>query len=600
MRLKDLTAVMFLVVSAACAGGSAGVSDGPVDLSGGGQSEKLHLLFDRYFEEYLELNPVFATFIGDNRYNDRFANNIGPEHRNASLALEKTYLEALGKIGSKELRGQDLLSYEVFKRRREVAIEGFRFPSHLIPVNQFFSVPNSFTQMGSGGGIHPFRTEKDYRDFLGRIDGFEIWVDQAIANMREGIEKGIVQPRVLMEKTIPQLDSQVTETPQASLFYQPIKEFPEGMSPAVRKELTEKYTAAIQDRIIPAYKKLRDFIQNDYLPRTRDSVGLKALPGGSAWYAYLARRSTTTDLSPAEIHRIGLAEVKRIRGEMERVKEEGEFDGDLRAFFDFLNENPDFYFDDKEELLAGYRGLRERIHRNAANLFDRFPEADYEIRAVEPFRERSASGASYRAATPDGSRPGVFYVNTYDIKARPKWAMESLFLHEAIPGHHFQISLQREIEDLPRFRRFGGFTAFSEGWGLYSEGLGKELGVYRDPYQYFGALQAELWRALRLVVDTGLHDQDWSRERVLAYMYENSAVKEARAVSEAERYIAIPGQALAYKVGQLKISELRARAEKKLGKKFDLKKFHTVILADGALPLDVLEAKVDRWIDQLL
>ncbi|HMD81787.1 MAG TPA: DUF885 domain-containing protein, partial [Anaerolineales bacterium] len=321
-------------------------------------------------------------------------------------------------------------------------------------------------------------------------------------------------------------------------------------------------------------------------------------PNGKALYAYAAKKHTTTNLTPEQIHQTGLEEVKRIHNEMRLVMKEVDFHGDLKAFFKYMNEDTRFYYTKREDLIEGYRQLKEKVRPLLPKLFDVMPKADYEVRAVEPFREQSASGGSYNSATPDGSRPGVFYVNAYDLSARPKWAMEALSLHEAAPGHHFQIAIQQEMEELPRFRRFGGYNAYVEGWGLYAESLGKELGVYTDPYSYFGALNSELWRAIRLVVDTGLHAKKWTREDVLNYMYENSAVKEARAVSEAERYIAAPGQALGYKIGQLKIRELRDRAEKKLGDKFDVREFHNKVLLTGAVPLDVLEQTIDRWIAQ--
>jgi uncharacterized protein (DUF885 family) len=327
---------------------------------------------------------------------------------------------------------------------------------------------------------------------------------------------------------------------------------------------------------------------------------MNAVTGGEEWYGYLVRLRTTTDLSPQEIHQIGLDEVARIHREMRGVMDEVGFDGDLEAFFEFLNTDQQFYYDRAEQLIEGYRDMSGHIESLAPKLFGIMPKTDFEVRAVEPFREKTASGGQYRRGTPDGSRPGVFFANTYDIKARPIWAMESLFLHEAIPGHHFQLSNQQELEDLPRFRRFGGYTAFTEGWGLYAESLGEELGVYTDPYQYFGALNAELWRAIRLVVDTGLHDQGWSRQQVLDYMYSNSAVKESRAVSEAERYMAIPGQALAYKIGQLRIRDLREYAQEKLGARFDVRAFHDEVLSDGALPLNLLEAKIERWVNEQL
>ncbi len=363
-----------------------------------------------------------------------------------------------------------------------------------------------------------------------------------------------------------------------------------------RERLTGAYRAAIETRVVPTYRKLRDYMRDEYLPKTRLSDGMEGLPNGKAWYAYNVKRVTTTDYTPEQIHQIGLDEVKRIHGEMEAVMKQVGFKGTRNEFFKHLNTDPQFFFDHREDLIAGYDAIRKRVNPRLPQLFETLPRADYEVRAVEPFREKSAAGGQYQAANEDGTRPGIFYANAYDLRARPKWAMEALSLHEANPGHHFQISIQREQQGLPKFRRFGGYTAFSEGWALYAESLGQALGMYTNPYQYFGALEAELWRAIRLVVDTGLHSKGWTREQVLEYMDANSSAAEARRVSETERYMAIPGQALAYKIGQLKLSELRARAEQELGPKFDVRKFHTAVLMDGALPLDVLEAKVDRWI----
>ena len=560
------------------------------------ESERLHSVVEEYFDGLLELNPVFATFVGDHRFNDRLANDISAEHLERELALEKRALEAIDTINVSRLTDQDRLSHRIFRRDRERRIESFRFPDHLLPLNQFRSVPNLFARLGSGDSIHPFETVDDYDDFLGRVEGFDTWVDQAMANMRVGAERGVVQPRILMERVLPQLEAQITDEVEESLFYRPIAAMPDTFADADRERLRQAYARAIRETIVPAYRRLHAFVRDEYLPRARSTVGMQHLPDGASWYTFRVREITTTDLTPAEIHAIGLEEVERIHGEMEGIRESVGFEGDLPAFFDWLETEPRFYCSDREELLNGYRELKSRINALVPSLFDIFPRADYEVRRVEAFRERSSSGASYQAGSPDGSRPGVFYVNTYDLGARPKWAMESLSLHEAAPGHHFQRSIQRELEDLPRFRRFGSYTAYVEGWGLYAESLGKELGVYDDPYQHFGALAAELWRAIRLVVDTGLHSRGWTREQVLDYMYANASVAEARAVSEAERYIAIPGQALAYKIGQLKIAELRARAETRLRDRFDLKTFHRLVLEDGALPLDVLTEKIDRFI----
>jgi uncharacterized protein (DUF885 family) len=556
----------------------------------------LDQLFEDHFEANLELNPTFATFVGDNRYNDRFAVSIAPAERAKAEKLDRDSLARLLAIDPSGLDAGRRLSYQIFRSQRERAIEGLRFPTHLLPFNQFNSTPNSFAQLGSGSGLHPFKTVKDYEDWLKRIDGFVLWVDQAIVNLREGVAQGVVQPRVLMERTLPQLDAQVPATPEESVFWGPIKNLPASFDAATKERLTAAFRGAVTGKLFPAYRKLAAFVRDEYLPKCRDTVGLSALPDGEAWYAYNVRNITTTALTPAQIHQIGLDEVARIHGEMDRVMKAVNFTGDRAAFFRFVKEDPKFSWPTREDLIQGYYAIKQRADAALPRLFETLPKADYEIRAVEPFREKSAAGGQYQAASPDGTRPGIFYANAYDLKSRPKWAMESLSLHEGNPGHHFQGMVARENQSLPRFRRFGGFTAYSEGWGLYAESLGKELGMYTDPYQEFGMLEAELWRAIRLVVDTGLHSKGWTRQQVLDYMNANSAAGEASKVSEAERFIAIPGQALAYKLGQLKIRELRTRAERKLGKHFDVKKFHTKILEDGALPLDVLETKIDGWL----
>ena len=597
MKKRIIGCIVAIVVLAACGKDRAPeMDDRSNDTDRLNASGQLAELVSDYYERNLELHPLSATQAGDDRFDDQLANRYAPEYIAAIEALNEKFLQRLLTIDASVLEGQDWLTYEAFKLSRENTIAGLQFHGELQPINQFYSMPNSFVQLGSGAAFHPFKTVRNYDDFLGRIDDYVVLNDQMIENMKLGMQQGIVQPRILMEKTVPQLESQVLENVEDSSFYLPIMNMPDEFSDEDRERLTAAYTAAITEKIIPAYRQLANFIGDEYLSAARESVGLSELPNGEAWYAHMVKLRTTTDLSPEDIHQIGLDEVARIHEEMRGVMQQVGFDGDLKDFFDFLNMDDQFYFDEPEQLIQGYRDMSNYIESLAPKLFSVFPKTSFEVRRVEPYREKSASGGSYSSGTPDGSRPGVFYANAYDIKARPIWAMESLFLHEAIPGHHFQISIQREAEALPDFRRFGGYTAFSEGWGLYAESLGKEMGVYTDPYQYFGALNAELWRALRLVVDTGLHAKGWSRKDVLDYMYANSAVKEARAVSEAERFMAIPGQALAYKIGQLKIRELRDRAEEKLGDSFDVREFHSVILVDGALPLSLLEAKVDRWI----
>ena len=561
------------------------------------ESENLQQLFDAYFEEYLALDPLLATSIGDPRYNDRFEVSIAPDWRARYERLQRDYLERIKGIEPGRLGAKDRISYEMFRSAREAEIEGLRFPGHLVPMNQFYSMPSTFVQLGSGSGQQPFKTVGDYDAFLKRVDGLVAWSDQAIVNMREGVAKGYTLPRVLAERVLPQLESQVVARPEDSSFWGPIRNMPQDFSAADRERLTAAYRSMIETKIFPTYRRLHDFMRDEYLPKSRDTAGLGALPDGEAWYAYNLRRITTTDYTPEQIHAMGLAEVERIRNEMRKLMKHVGFEGDLEAFFVFMKTDPRFFYSDPAAQLRGYVDIKNRVQQNLPRLFEIMPKSDYEVRAVEPFREKSASGGAYQAASEDGSRPGIFYVNTYDMKSRPKWAMDALSLHEGNPGHHFQGSIQREQRDLPKFRRFGGYTAYSEGWALYAESLGKPLGLYEDPYQYFGMLQGELWRAIRLVVDTGLHAKGWTRQQVLDYMGENSATGEARSVSETERYMAIPGQAVAYKIGQLKIQELREKAERELGPRFDVRKFHTVVLANGALPLDMLQGEVDRWID---
>jgi len=560
------------------------------------ESRRLRELVDAYFEDYLKLNPLAATSIGDPRYDDRFEVSISPEWRARAERTEFEYLAKVRQIDKSKLAGQDLLSYQVFESARERELEGFKYPGYLIPLNQFYSVPNTFALLGSGNGQQPFKTPEDYDKFLRRLDGFVAWTDQAIVNMREGMTRGYTLPKILTERTLPQLEAHVVARPEDSVYWGPIRNMPASFSAEDRERITVEYRGAIEGKVVPTYRRLHDFMRDEYLPHGRTTDGMGGLPDGDEWYRYRVRQVTTTDLTPAQIHEIGLAEVKRIHGEMGAVMERVGYKGSLDEFFRFLNNDPQFVWPSAEALIAGYVDIENRVDPQLPKLFGVLPKASYEVRPVEAFREKSAAGGSYQAASEDGSRPGIFYANTYDLKARPKWAMEALSLHEGNPGHHLQISIAREQKDLPKFRRFGGYTAYSEGWGLYAESLGPDLGMYTDPYQYFGRLEGELFRAIRLVVDTGLHSKGWTREQVLAYIDENSATSEARRVAETERYMAIPGQALAYKIGQLRISALRARAEKELGPRFDIRKFHDQILVDGALPLDVLEAKIDRWI----
>ena len=561
------------------------------------KAARLHALYEQYWEEVLRMNPVQATFQGDARYNDQLPDFLSDEFREQARAFNVRWLKTIEDIGPAGLSGQDLLSYEIFLRDARLQQEADRFPSWQQPINQFGSIASFAVQLGSGSGAQPFKTVKDYENWLARGNRLPILFDSAIANMRKGMASGVVQPRALMVKVLPQLDALIKDTPEDTLFWGPIARMPADFSAADKARLTAAYREMIAERVLPAYRELRSFIADEYMPKTRSAPGMDALPDGADWYAFNARTSTTTDLTPDEIHRIGLDEVARIHGLIRSdVMAKVGFKGSLQDFFRFMQDDPRFTFASEDALLAHYRALEAKVDARVKQQFSLIPRAPFEIRAVEPFRAQSAAGGSYMPPSEDGTRPGIFYVNTYDLATRKTWDAEDLYLHEAIPGHHFQIALQQELTGLPKFRRFGGETAFIEGWGLYAESLGRDLGLYQDPYDYFGYLQNELWRAIRLVVDTGLHSKGWTREQVIKYMLDNSAESETQSTAEAERYMAIPGQALAYKIGELKIQELRKRAQTTLGPRFDIREFHAEVLKDGAVPLSVLEAKIDRWI----
>jgi uncharacterized protein (DUF885 family) len=560
-------------------------------------ADRLNQMVDRYFDEEIRREPLFATYIGDNRYNDKYANSISPAFVSESLRRERRYLKELERIDPATLTGTDRITYDVFKYDRESAIEGARFPGELLPIDQFNNPIADFAVLGSGDSAQPFLTVKDYDNFLKRSDEFLVFLDQTITNMRVGIGKGVVQPRVVVQKVLPQLDELLGAKVEDSVLYGSIKVLPgKKFSATDNVRLTAAYQREIATKLNPALTRVRDFIRDEYLPRCRDSVGWSALPDGRAWYDYTLRVFTTTKMTADEIHQLGLAEVTRIHGEMEDVKRQVGFDGDLNALFKFMETDPQFLFKSPEDALAQFRATKEKVARLLPRLFQDFPKADYEIKPVEAFRAASSAGAFYQSPSEDGSRPGVFYLNTSDLKRIPTYGMETLSLHEASPGHHFQGSIAQEIKGLSRYRRFGGGSVYWEGWALYSESLGKELGVFTDPYQYYGRLSAEMLRAMRLVVDTGMHAMGWTREQAIAFMLDNSSLAEPEVVAEVERYIAWPGQATSYKVGQLRIRAMRDRAEKALGTRFNVKDFHSEILLDGALPMDVLDAKVDRWI----
>ncbi len=561
---------------------------------GGGQV--LHEAFEQYFEDKLALNPTFATALGDHRYDNRMAIPFGPEYRASLKAQAQHYLDLVLAVDPATVDPADRVSRELFIRSRELDLESLRYPGYLMPLDQMHSFTSAFAEMGSGEGIQPFRDTRDYENFLARMSDFGKQVDVAIANLREGVMRGVVLPRIAVERLMPQLSYHVVVDAEDSVFYGPLERFPETVMPADRERLTAAYRAAIMQQVVPAYRRLRDYMALDYLAAARLSIAYSELPGGIAWYDFLVRYHTTTDLSPEEIHEIGLSEVERILGEMDQVRRQVGFDGDRRAFFEYLGSDPSFFWSDGEDALQDYRGVEARVDEVLPEYFSVFPKAGFEIRPVEAFRASSAASASYQPPSVDGSRPGVFYLNTYDIARLPRWGMVTLFLHEASPGHHFQSALTQENTDLPRFRRFGGVTAYTEGWALYAEDLGVEMGMFDDPYQYFGKLNDEMLRALRLVVDTGIHRMGWTRQQAIDYMLENSSLPELEVIPEVERYIVYPGQALSYKMGQLKMRAVRAEAQAMLGDRFDLRQWHDMVLLSGEVPLDILSQLSGQWV----
>ncbi len=554
-------------------------------------------LVEEYFDKQLELAPMNATSIGDSRFDDRLDESTSPGFREEQLAVERAFLDRARRFDVASLSPAARVTHEIFVSEREDALEGRKFPEDLLPLNQMGGLPTDLAVYGSGSGPQPFNDARDYRRFLARLRQFPRWADGAIALMRTGLARGVSLPRPAVEKVIPQLRGVVTARLADNVFWGPIEALPNRMSEPDRRHITAAYTAALTREVLPAYARLADFLEHDYLPATRTTVGWADLPDGAAWYRWRIRIATTMDLSPERIHEIGLAEVARIRGEMIAVKDRVSFAGDLDAFFKFLEEDPRFYFDNDGELLDAYRDVKHHVDTLLPKVFADFPKADYEIRAVESFRAASAAGASYQAPSADGKRPGIFYINTHNLKAQPRFGLETLSLHEAAPGHHFQIAIQQELAELPRFRRFNNYVSYAEGWALYAESIGKELGLFVDPYQWYGRLSDEMLRAMRLVVDTGLHSKGWTREQAIKYMLDNSSLAQSDVTAEVERYMVWPGQALGYKLGQLHITALRARAEQQLGAAFDVREFHSQVLRDGAVPMNVLAAKIDRWIE---
>jgi uncharacterized protein (DUF885 family) len=563
-----------------------------------GNTANVANLFAEYHEDRLKLYPMEATMAGDDRYNDQLPNNLTEEFRATEVSFYRKYLAALDRLDRKRLSPENQLSCDILQWECETQLERLRFPTHLMPINQFYSLHLDIGQWAGGTSAQPFKTVRDYESWLKRLDAFAVWCQTAVTNMRVGIKHGYVLPRALTQKIIPQMAA-MTKTPvEDHPYYAPVKQMPAGFSDADRTRLAGAYAGRIEKKIIPAFRELEKFLKDEYLPASRSSSGIAAIPRGDEFYRAQIRAFTTTDLSAEEIHQLGQREVARLLDEMNKVRETVGFQGDMKAFFDHVRTRKELTpFTDPKQVIDNFHAIHRKMEPSVRRLFSLTPKTPFEIRRTEAFREASAS-AEWLYGSLDGTRPGIFYVPIPNVKEYNVSQDEALFLHEAIPGHHYQFSLQRENGRLPMFRRVLEYSVFGEGWALYCESLGKELGLYDDPYQYFGMLSMEMHRAIRLVVDTGLHAKGWTREQAIQYSLDNESRSEAGIVSEIERYMSWPGQALSYKVGQLKIRELRARAEKALGDRFDIREFHTRILESGCMPLKLLEQKIDRWIEE--
>ena len=554
-------------------------------------AKTLHDLFAAEWDYQMEQHPTWASSLGDRRWNDRWSDSsldaIYKRHDHDIATLTK-----LTKIDRAALSPSDQLNYDLFKKDYENDIEDFQYRWYLLPLNQL-------------GGVHTvnqlaetlrFDTLKDYEDWLARLKALPVRVDQTIALMRTGMKERIILPKIAVQRVPAQIDHQIVSDPKASPLYKPFTKFSSSIAASDQVRLAKAAQVTIADTVVPAYRKLKEFVVSDYLPAAWDQVGIWQLPNGAAMYASATRHNTTTDLTPQEIHEIGLKEVKRIRAEMQAVIDKLGFRGSFAEFAKFLRSDPQFYFKSESELLEAYRALSRRIDPLLVKLFRTLPRMPYGIEPVPANIAPDSPAGLYRGPAADGSRAGTFTVNTFKPEIRPKYEMMALSLHEGVPGHHLQFGLAMEQQGMPNFRRYGGYTAFAEGWGLYAESLGDEMGLYDDPYSKFGQLMYEIWRASRLVVDTGMHYLRWDRQKAIDFMMENTVKQELEVAAEIDRYIVWPGQALAYKIGQLKISELRAKAKQALGDKFDIRDFHDELLKDGALPLDRLEAKMDAWI----
>lgn len=563
-------------------------------------SKEINKLFENYYQETLKLYPLNATSQGDDRYNNFLPNDLTNDFRDDEKTLYTNYKNYLSDFDNNLLNTEDLLSKKVLIWECDRNLERLNFNEYFTPINQMWTLQLNMGQYAAGLSAQPFKTTDDYNNWLSRIDDYIIWLNTAELRMREGIENGQVLPKSLTKKVIPQLKTILNTDLNVNLFYSPIRQFPNYFTDDEKSILIKDYSNMVLNKIIPAYKKLYDFMKNEYLNNGRDSSGIDALDNGSNYYDYSIKLYTTTNMSADEIHNVGLNEVARISSEMELIKNKVGFKGDLKSFFNHVRELDELIpFNSPDQVINNFNEIHKKMMPQVNSLFGLQPKTLFEVRRTESFREASAS-AEYNSGSLDGTRPGIFYVPIPNIDEYNFFSDEDLFLHEAIPGHHFQISLQQENELLPSFRKTLWYSAYGEGWALYSESLGKELGLYEDPYQYFGMLSAEMHRSIRLVVDTGIHTKGWSREKAIQYSLDNEAESEAGIISEIERYMANPGQALSYKIGQLKIRQLRSKAEINLGDKFDIKMFHEKILESGCIPLKLLEEKIDKWIEKVI
>jgi uncharacterized protein (DUF885 family) len=562
--------------------------------------DRLFRLFKESDEGYLQRNPLQALYRGDYRYADRLGDLYSDAHYRAEKAAAERELAELAAIPRTELNADDQLAYDVFEFQTKDTLRELQ-PDLLplveaLPMNHFYGLHTEYPTVSSGQGGAPYATVTDYENGLKRNRDFARNVDQAIAQWKKGEAEGVVDTKLTVRNMIEQLNNQLKLKPEDSPYWGPIKAFPKAISDADRTRLTEAYRASVANDIYPALQRLHDFLANDYLGHAREGVGLKYMKGGDRLYPYLVNHNTTLSMTPDEIHALGLSEVARINKDFDKVRVEMGFKGTPQQFFDYMRTSPKFQPKSREQLNRDYYRVRTAVDAKIPQFFSLVPKTPLVIRPYPPYREKFEAGGSYDSGTPDGSRPGTFYFNAYDLPARFTWEETTLFLHEGEPGHHFQISLAQENKALPSFMRFNGNNAYVEGWALYAETLGYDMGFYKDPVQRFGTLNDEMLRAMRLVVDTGLHAKGWTRDQSIAYMLANSGESRTDATAEVERYIAIPGQAVSYKLGSLTIQRLRDKAKAALGSRFDIREFHAQVLATGALPLSILEAKIDRWI----